>query len=269
MHPAPILVLVAPQDIVNIGGAVRVAKNFGLTQIRLVTPEIYDPWRVEGIAHNTGDLIERITIHETLDTALADCVWSVALTARERTAKRTVFRPGAAAEELVMRVAAGPVAVVAGREDKGLTNEELDRCAALVSIPTNPEYRSLNLQQAVAIMCYEAWLARGGERGPIKAPRKPAGPASMELMERLFADWGRALWAIEFFKTRQSDHVLRSVREVLFRAQLDGREASLFRAMGIEVVRFLERSGVPLPAEASGVGQPGGDGPDPPVTPGA
>jgi tRNA/rRNA methyltransferase/tRNA (cytidine32/uridine32-2'-O)-methyltransferase len=88
MHPAPILVLVAPQDIVNIGGAVRIAKNFGLSRIRLVTPETYDPWRVEGIAHNTGDLIDRLTIHDSLDQAIADCVWTVALTARERTAKR-------------------------------------------------------------------------------------------------------------------------------------------------------------------------------------
>jgi TrmH family RNA methyltransferase len=256
MHPAPILVLVAPQDIVNIGGAVRIAKNFGLTRVRLVTPETFDPWRVEGIAHNTGDLIERITIHDSLDDAIADCVWTLALTARERTAKRTVFRPGAAAAELAAQAVAGSVAIVAGREDKGLTNEELDRCTALVTIPTNPGYRSLNLAQAVAIMCYESWLARGGERGPIKPPRKPAGPASMELMERLFADWSRALWAIDFFKTRQSDHVLRSLREVLFRAQLDAREASLFRAMGIEVVRFLERTGTPLPPEATGAGHP-------------
>jgi len=269
MHPTPILVLVAPQDIVNIGAAVRIAKNFGLDQIRLVTPGTYDPWRVEGIAHNTGDLIERITLHESLDEAIGDCVWTVALTARERTAKRTVFRPGAAAAELAARAASGPVAIVAGREDKGLTNEELDRCAALVTIPTNPGYRSLNLAQAVAIMCYESWLARGGERRPVKPPRKPAGPASMELMERLFADWGRALWAIEFFKTRQSDHVLRSLREVLYRAQLDAREASLFRAMGIEVVRFLERTGTPLPPEATGVGRPTPDESDPPRMPDA
>jgi TrmH family RNA methyltransferase len=255
MHVAPILVLVAPQDIVNIGAAVRIAKNFGLTHLRLVTPETYDPWRVEGIAHNTGDLIERITLHDSLDDAIADCLWAVGLTARERTAKRTVFRPGPAAAELVARAESGPVAIVAGREDKGLTNEELDRCSALVTIPTNPEYRSLNLAQAVAIMCYECWLARGGERRPIKPPRKPAEPASMELMERLFSDWSRALWAIDFFKTRQSDHVLRSLREILFRSQLDAREASLIRAMGIEVVRFLERSGIPLPPESSGVGQ--------------
>jgi TrmH family RNA methyltransferase len=261
MASTPVLVLVAPQDIVNIGSAVRIAKNFGLAQLRLVAPAIFDPWRIEGIAHNTADLIERITIHDRLDEAIADCVWSVALTARERTAKRTVYRPGAAALELVARAETGPVAFVAGREDKGLSNEELDCCTALVTIPTSPDYKSLNLAQAVAIMCYETWLARGGERRPIKPPRKSAEPASMQLLERVFADWRRALWAIDFFKTRQSDHVMRSLREVLFRAGLDGREASLFRAMGIEVVRFLERNGLPLPPEAQG---PGTD-PAPPV----
>ena len=90
-------------------------------------------------------------------------------------------------------------------------------------------------------------MARGGERKPIKPPRKPAEPATMELQERLFADWERALGAIEFFKTRQTDHVMRSWREILFRAELDGREASLVRAMGIEVVRYLERNGLPVP----------------------
>ncbi len=103
-------------------------------------------------------------------------------------------------------------------------------------------------------MCYETWLARGGEGRPIKPPRRPADPVPMELMERVFADWGRALWAIDFFKTRQSENVMRSLRELLFRAELDGREASLVRAMGIEVVRFLERNGLALPEEARGVG---------------
>ncbi len=252
---APILVLVAPQDIVNIGSAVRIAKNFGLEQVRLVQPEVFDPWRIEGIAHNTGDMIEKITLHESVADATADCHWTVALTARERTAKRTVYRPGPAAAELVARSAEGPAAFVVGREDAGLTNDELDRCTALVTIPTNPGYKSLNLAQAVAIMAYETWMARGGERRPIKPPRKSADPASMELRERLFADWARALWSIEFFKTRQPDNVLRSFREIIYRAEIDGREASLLRAMGIEVVRFLERNGLPLPPEAQQLGQ--------------
>jgi tRNA C32,U32 (ribose-2'-O)-methylase TrmJ len=90
-------------------------------------------------------------------------------------------------------------------------------------------------------MAYEAWNARGGESVPVKPPRNQAAPATSGQLEELFADWTRALWAIDFFKTRQPDNVMRSFREIVFRASPDGREASLLRAMGIEVVRFLDR----------------------------
>ena len=256
--PAPLLVLVEPQDIVNIASAVRVAKNFGIEQVRLVAPEVFDPWRIEGIAHNTADVVDRITLHDTLDEALADTVSAVALTARQRAAKRTVLRPRAAATELTDLAEEGPVAIVAGREDKGLTNEELDRCRLLVTIDTNPDHKSLNLAQAVAIMCYESWQARltHAER-PVKSPRRPAGPATADQMEWLFRDWERTLWGIEFFKTRQPEHVMRSVREVFFRAGLDGREATLYRAMALEVVRYMTRVGAP-------VGEPAPEGTPPP-----
>jgi TrmH family RNA methyltransferase len=239
----PILVLVNPQDIVNIASAVRIAKNFGIDRIRLVNPEIFDPYRIEGIAHNTADLVARIEMFDTLAAAIEDCVYTVVLTARERAAKRRVLRPHHAAEVLVAEAAAGPVAVVAGREDSGLTNDELDLCHALVTISTDPAHPSLNLAQAVAIMAYESWNARGGSDLPLKPPRKQAAPATSGQLEELFADWTRALWAIDFFKTRQPEHVMRSFREMVFRAALDGREASLLRAMGIEVVRFLDRTG--------------------------
>ena len=243
---APAIVLVQPQDIVNIASVVRIAKNFGVGDIRLVRPEVFDPYRIEGIAHNTADLVERIRIFDSLDEALADTVFAVGLSARERTAKRSGLRPRQAAAELTGRAASeGAVAMVFGREDKGLSNEETDRCHALVAIPTNPAYRSLNLAQAVAVMCYECMLARGGEgRMPVKPPRRRADAAAGALLELLFADWERALWAVDFFKTRQPGHVMRSVREVAFRADLDGREATLLRAMMLEVVRFLERQGI-------------------------
>ena len=85
------------------------------------------------------------------------------------------------------------------------------------------------------------WNARGGEGLPVKPPRNQADPATSAQLEELFADWTRALWAIDFFKTRRPESVMRSFREMVFRADLDGREASLVRAMGIEVVRYLER----------------------------
>jgi TrmH family RNA methyltransferase len=239
--PPPILVLVNPQDIVNIASAVRIAKNFGIDRMRLVNPEVFDPYRIEGIAHNTADLVARIEIVDSLEQAIKDCVFTAVLTARERAAKRRVLRPREAAAALVDAAVSGPVAMIAGREDSGLTNAELDLCHALVTISTDPGHRSLNLAQAVAIMAYETWSARGGEGLPIKPPRNPAAPATSGQLEELFADWTRALWAIDFFKTRQPDNVMRSFREIVFRAELDGREASLLRAMGIEVVRFLDR----------------------------
>jgi TrmH family RNA methyltransferase len=228
---------------VNIASAVRIAKNFGIDRMRLVDPEIFDPYRIEGIAHNTADLVARIEMFDTLAAAIEDCVYTVVLTARERAAKRRVMRPRDAADALVAEAAAGPVAVVAGREDSGLTNDELDLCHALVTISTDPAHPSLNLAQAVAIMAYESWNARGGSSLPLKPPRKQAAPATSGQLEELFADWTRALWAIDFFKTRQPEHVMRSFREMVFRAALDGREASLLRAMGIEVVRYLDRTG--------------------------
>jgi len=237
----PILVLVNPQDIVNIASAVRIAKNFGIERIRLVQPEVFDPYRIEGIAHNTADLVARIEIVDSLEVAVADCVFTAVLTARERAAKRTMLRPRPAAAALVAEALAGPVAIVAGREDSGLTNAELDLCHLLVTISTDPRHPSLNLAQAVAIMAYEVWNARGGEALPAKPPRNRADPATSEQLEELFQDWRRALWAIDFFKTRRPDSVMRAFREVIFRAALDGREASLIRAMGIEVVRYLER----------------------------
>ena len=239
---SPILVLVNPQDIVNIASAVRVAKNFGIERMRLVSPEVFDPYRIEGIAHNTADFVATIEIMDSLEAAIADCVFTAVLTARERAAKRRVLRPREAAEALVERSGAGPVALVAGREDSGLTNAELDLCTALVTIPTDPSHRSLNLAQAVAIMAYESWVARGGANIPLKPPRNQADPASSEQLEQLFTDWTGALWAIDFFKTRRPESVMRAFREIVFRAELDGREASLLRAMGIEVVRYLERN---------------------------
>lgn len=245
MPQSPILVLVAPQDLVNIASAVRISKNFGIEDMRLVTPAVFDPWRIEGIAHNTADLVERIRIFDSLDEAVADCALVVGLTARGRAAKRSVLRPRAAAREIVDSLSAAPVAIVAGREDKGLTNAELDRCHLLVTIPTTVEYSSLNLAQAVAVMSYELWVARGGEEQPVKPPRHEADPALAGQLEMLFQDWETGLWAIEFFKTRQPESVMRSFREIMFRARLDGREAALIRAMGIEVRRFLDRKGIP------------------------
>jgi tRNA/rRNA methyltransferase len=236
-----IVVLHEPQDLVNIAHVVRALKNFDCRDLRLVSPREYDAYRVEGIAHQTQDVLARVARFDRLEDALLDCVHVVGFTARGRTAKRNLQRPREAAGEILTRAAAGPVALLFGREDKGLSNEALDRCHRVVTIPTNPAYPSLNLAHAVVLMLYELGLARGDADRPFKAPRREGPPATVNDLERLFADAEAALRVIEFFKTRQVEGVMRTVRDLIHRTPLDEREAKLLRAMAIEVVKYGER----------------------------
>jgi len=235
------VVLHEPQDLVNIAHVVRALKNFGLRELRLVNPREYDAYRVAGIAHQTQDVLARVAQFERLEDALADCVHVVGFTARGRTAKRNLQRPREAAGEILGQAEAGPTALLFGREDKGLPNEALDLCHRVVTIPTNPAYPSLNLAHAVVLMLYELAVTRGDESRPFKAPRREGPPATAGDLERLFADVEAALRVIEFFKTRQAEGVMRTVREMIHRTPLDEREAKLVRAMAIEVVKYGER----------------------------
>jgi len=236
-----IVVLHEPQDLVNIAHVVRAMKNFGVRDLRLVSPREYEPYRVEGIAHQTQDVVARVRTFDTLEAALADCVHIVGLTARGRTAKRNLQRPRDAAAEITALAADDTVALLFGREDRGLSNEALDRCHRVVTIPSDPAYPSLNLAHACVVMLYELSLARGAETAPFKAPRRQSEPAPAEDLERLFEDVSRALSAIEFFKTRNADGVMRTLREIAHRTPADVREIKLLRAMAIEVTKYGER----------------------------
>jgi TrmH family RNA methyltransferase len=235
-----IVVLHEPQDLVNIAHVVRGMKNFGLRDLRLVNPREYEPYRVEGIAHQTQDILARVRTFATLEEAVADCVHVVGFTARGRTARRNSQRPRDAAAE-VTAFQEEPVALLFGREDRGLSNEALDRCHRVVTIPSDPSYASLNLGHAVIVMLYELALARGAERQPFKAPRRPSEPAPADELERLFVDVAQALQTIDFFKTRNADGVMRTLREIAHRTPLDFREVKLLRAIAIEVTKYGER----------------------------
>lgn len=259
-----VVVLWETQDYVNIAGTVRAMKNFGLTRLRLVSPASWDPWRIEGIAHDTGEIVAATELHDSLATALGDCSYVVGMTARERRAKRAVARPREIAPELLQRAwdaaegRSGPVALLFGREDKGLSNEALDMCHRTCIIPTNPEHSSLNLAQAVLLMAYELWMAAEGRDQPFRDPRLAAPPATVEMLEQLFADAERALWAVDFFKSRQTESVMRTLRELVRRSDVDTREAAFLRAISIEVVKYVQRKGVLPEGEMPGrtVGAP-------------
>jgi TrmH family RNA methyltransferase len=234
------VVLVEPQDPVNIAAVVRAMKNMGVRQLRLVNPVEYDPSRVERVAHDTRDIVSQVRHFASLDEAIADCVFAAGFTARRRKAKWKLVSPREVATPMLAAASEGPVALFFGREDHGLSNESLDRAHAVVTIPTS-EHPSLNLAQAVLIALYELHLAADASR-TLAPPRKDAPPASAEQLQRYFTDADKALAAIDFFRTRNEELVLRSLRSLTYRAAPDAREIDLLRSIAIEVMRALDRT---------------------------
>lgn len=234
------VVLVEPQDPVNIAAVVRAMKNMGVQQLRLVNSVEYDASRVERVAHDTRDIVARIRHFDSLDAAIADCVFAAGFTARRRKAKWKLVTPRDVALPMLAAAVDEPVAVFFGREDHGLSNESLDRAHAVVTIPTS-DHPSLNLAQAVLIALYELHLAADASR-TLAPPRKDAPPASAEQLQRYFTDADKALASIDFFRTRNEALVLRSLRSLTYRAAPDAREIDMLRSIAIEVMRAIERA---------------------------
>ncbi len=243
--PASILsavtvVLYESQDPINIGAVVRAMKNMGADDLRLVRPCAYDKNRLEQIAHDTRELVERIQHFDTLDAALADCVHVVAFSGRRRAAKWARHTPRTAAVELISKAAIGRVAIMFGREDHGLPNEALDRAHAIATIPTTDHF-SLNVAQACLLALYELHLRAGDATKKIAPAKKSAPQPSMAELEQTFADAQAALDAIAYFRTRNPELVMRTLRSLVYRAKPDLRELMLLRASSIEVLRTIER----------------------------
>ena len=234
------VVLYEPQNPINIAATVRAMKNFGVHDLRLVRPVPYDPYRLEGIAHDTHDIIAAIMQADTLDDVLADCTYVAAFTARHRSAKWALTDARGAAARALENAREGKVALLFGREDFGLPNEALDRAHLTVTIPTT-NHASLNLAQAVIVALYELHLAAGDATRTLPPPRKDAPPASKEMLERYFREAEETLQRIQFFKTRYREHIMRTLRSLTMRAQPDAREITLMRAMVLEVIRAMDR----------------------------
>lgn len=231
------VVLMHTRDVRNIGGAVRAMKNTGLSQLRLVAPTPFAAEDITGIAHRSEDVLASMRVVDTLDEALADATYVVGTSARARgdLPSRTDVR--ALAAELRTRAQQGRVALLFGPEDNGLDNAALDRCHALVRLPINPAYTSLNLAQAVLLLGYELWMAQPAQPAAADA----AQPATADALEQCFAETERALHAIQFFKSGSAP-TMRALRQLLQRAEPQSREVALLTAIAREVQAFLRRT---------------------------
>jgi TrmH family RNA methyltransferase len=242
-----VVVLYQPQDLVNIALVVRAMKNMGLTRLRLVSPALFNAYRITGIAHDTHEIVEATELFDDFDSAVSDVIRVVATTARRRASRQVWSEPDRGAEELVSRSAEGDIALVFGREDKGLPNEILDRCHEAICIPTNPEHPSLNLGHAAMIVLYEIRRAVRRafdleERDLSGKLRDQAPPATAAEMEEFFGVWEQAMEALGIFRGVEPTTKMRSYRRILKRAEPDRRELRLLEATAWRIVNFARRT---------------------------
>ena len=235
-----LIVLQEPQDLVNIAAVLRGMANMGLSRLAVVNPAEFDAWRITGIAHRTHELVDNVVQAASLDEALADAIYVVGTSARARTAQRNYTRPGPLAPALLERARRGTVAILFGREDRGLSNDDLDRCQEVIVIPTSAEYTSLNLAQAFLLIAYELYQAAEEPR-PFPTGKRSLGPATHEQLEEMYRAMEGGLDRIEFFKSRKAESVMRTLRTILGRTTLDSHEARLLRGVGYEIRNYVNR----------------------------
>ena len=153
------IVLVNTSHSGNIGSAARAMKTMGLSNLYLVDPACEIDSHASALAAGATDVLGKTVVVDTLADAIADCGLTIGTSARSRTLSWPMVEPRECGEKLVAEAEHGPVALVFGRENSGLTNEELQQCNYHVCIPANPEYSSLNLAMAVQTLCYETRMA--------------------------------------------------------------------------------------------------------------
>jgi TrmH family RNA methyltransferase len=231
-------VLVSPKASGNVGAAARALKNMGLADLRLVAPRDYDPNAAAAMAVHANDVLERARIYPDLMTALDDRTLTVGTTCRGGPYRSETRALRDIAPGLIAAGVSNRVAMVFGPEDFGLSNSEIAQCQRLSTIPTAPEYPSLNLAQAVMVVAYELMLAAGAERATI-ASEEYAPAAAVEEMHRRMAD---ALIAIGFLPEDNPDHLMLTLRAMFGRSGVRPRELDILNGIARQV-RWVANDG--------------------------
>lgn len=222
------IVLVGTTHPGNIGAVARAMKNMGLAELVLVAPRYFPHDEATARASGADDLLERARVVDTLDEAIADCVYVAGTSARMRTIGWPCLDARDAAVRLHAEHASGNVAVVFGPEKTGLTNEHLDRCDVLLSIPANPGFSSLNLAMAVQVVTYELCAAEAAKRPEYEAD---APPATHEELEYFYRHLERVMIDVGFLDPDNPRHLMRRLRRLFTRARVDRNEVNILRGI--------------------------------------
>lgn len=203
----------------------RAMKNMGLSSLRLVKGcDHLHPEAVK-FALSARDLLDQAQIYQTLEEALADRAISVATTRRTGKYRQELMTPPQVAQ-MLLQSPENTAAIVFGREDHGLSTEELSRCSLQATIPSSNEFGSLNLAQSVLVFCYELFCRSNSETAQ---PQRTL--ASSSDLEPLFNHMQTTLSEIGFLNPQNPGHIMKSLRRILFRSGMDSREVSLMRGL--------------------------------------
>lgn len=221
------VVLVEPLYGGNVGSVCRAMKNMGLGDLRVVGVPRFDMVEARTMAYRAVDLLETRQEHSTLGEAVAECGLVAGTSARVGLYRDHSRTPREWAPALLDAARQAPVAIVFGREDKGLTNDELALCTQIIQIPSSDEYLSLNLAQAVMVCCYELFLASN----TFVASEEKSPEAPSALRERMFEAWENALVGVGFMEEQKSEHMMLGLRRILSRGTLTDSDVRILMGM--------------------------------------
>jgi TrmH family RNA methyltransferase len=223
------IVLMATSHPGNIGASARAMKTMGLSQLVLVQPQRFPSVEATARASGADDVLAQAHVCTDLETALHGCVLVIGSSARSRSLEWPLLTPKECAAQVIAQVQYHPehqVALLFGREDSGLSNEEIEHCHAVMHIPTNPEYRSLNLAAAVQILTYEL---RSASLDP--PPVATAAPAPHQEMQHFYAHLYETLVDLKFLDPAKPKRLITRLHRLFNRARPDTSELNMLRGI--------------------------------------
>ena len=241
------IVLVETSHPGNIGAVARAMKNMLLQSLYLVRPKQYPDSHAMARSSGAIDVLNNAVVCDSLSEALADCRMVIAASARSRSISWPTTTAPEAAQKLISGGMQAPVALVFGREDRGLNNEELDLCNFMVQLPANPEFSSLNIAAAVQVFSYEirkTFLAEQALQQPASSLASQSAeldvedrPASSINLKRLFDHLETTLVQVDFMPAHRTRTLMRKLMRFFHKSQITEEEVSIFRGILTELQR--------------------------------
>lgn len=229
------IVLARPKFPENVGAVARAMKNMGLNRLILVggcSPLHFNAYK---LASGAEDILERAEEFPTLREAVSQMACIIGTTSRTGKERNPLLTPEAIARELVLLSARNSIGLVFGSEKEGLTNEELSLCHRYVRIPSSDSFPSLNLAQAVMVICYELF------RSSTTISKHPTQLAQAEKLEKMFEHMKKTLLSIGFLDSTHPERIMRVLRRLFGRSQMDDRDVQILQGIWSEVDRQIKK----------------------------